>query len=81
VLLAPIAISMAHQLGVNPKPFLMAVMFAAATAFATPVGYQTNAMVYNPGGYRFTDYTRTGIPLILLFWGLAIYFIPRFWPF
>ena len=81
VLLAPIAISMARELGVNPKPFLIAVMFAASTAFATPVGYQTNAMVYNPGGYRFTDYTRVGIPLILLFWGLSVYFIPRFWPF
>jgi di/tricarboxylate transporter len=81
VLLAPIAISMAQHLGVHPKPFLMAVTFAASTAFATPVGYQTNAMVYNPGGYRFTDYARVGLPLIAIFWALSVYFIPRFWPF
>ncbi len=81
VLLAPVAISMAEQMGVNPRPFLMAVTFAASTAFATPVGYQTNAMVYNPGGYRFTDYLKVGIPLIAIFCALSVYFIPRFWPF
>jgi di/tricarboxylate transporter len=81
VLLAPVAISMAEQMGASPRPFLMAVTFAASTAFATPVGYQTNAMVYNPGGYRFTDYMKVGIPLIGIFCALSVYFIPRFWPF
>lgn len=81
VLLTPIAISTAVTMGLSPKPFLVAIMFAASTAFATPVGYHTNTMIYNPGGYRFTDYMKVGIPLNLLFAALAIYFIPRFFPF
>jgi len=66
---------------VDPKPFLIALCFAASTSFATAVGYQTNTMVYNAGGYRFTDFMRAGIPLNLIFWALAVYFIPKFWPF
>ena len=81
VLLAPIAISTAEQMGVDPRPFLMAITFAASTGFSTPVGYQTNTMIYNPGGYKYTDFLRTGIPLSLLFWMLSVIFIPRFWSF
>ncbi|MFH1279208.1 MAG: SLC13 family permease [Candidatus Eisenbacteria bacterium] len=81
VLLAPIAISTAEQIGVDPRPLLMAITFAASTGFSTPVGYQTNTMIYNPGGYKYTDFLRTGVPLSILFWILSVTFIPRFWSF
>ncbi len=81
IILTPVALSLATQLHVDPRAFLMAVCFAASAEFMTPVGYQTNLMVYSPGGYRFLDYTRFGAPLNLAFWLLAIVLLPRVWPF
>jgi di/tricarboxylate transporter len=81
VLLAPVALAVASAMGIDERPLLIAVCLAASTSFCTPVGYQTNAMVQHPGGYRFSDYVRVGLPLNLLFWGLSIWLIPRFWPF
>lgn len=80
VLMAGIAISVAHSVNADPKPFIIAVAFAAATSFATPVGYPTNTMVYYAGGYKFTDFMKIGIPLIALFCTLSMYLIPYFWP-
>jgi len=80
VIYTPIAIALAHQLGADPRPFAVAVMFSATLAFATPIGYQTNMMVYGPGGYKFLDFTRVGVPLNLITWLLCSALIPVFWP-
>ena len=68
ILLTPIAIGLAEGIGVDPRPFVVAVMMAASNAFATPVGYQTNTFVYNAGGYRFADFVRIGLPLNMIIW-------------
>jgi di/tricarboxylate transporter len=80
VLMVPIAFEAARQLGVDPKPFLMGVAFSASMSFATPTGYQTNTMVFVPGGYKFTDFLRAGVPLHLMFWLIASALIPVIWP-
>jgi len=81
VLVFPIAMSTAQTLGVSVAPFAMAVMMGASVAFATPFGYQTNMMVYGPGGYHFTDFLRVGIPLDIITASTAILIIPLIWPF
>lgn len=81
VLVVPIAIAAADGMGVDAKPLVVAVAFAASTAFATPIGYQTNTMVYTAGGYRFKDFTRIGLPLNIIFWIMATVLIPRYFPF
>ena len=80
VMITPVAIAIAHSLGVDPRPLVVAIMVAASASFATPVGYQTNTLVYGPGGYRFTDFIRLGLPLNLTIGILASLLIPVFWP-
>lgn len=80
-LMIPVVVESALRHGVDPEPFLMAVAFGASAAFLTPYGYQTNLLVYSPGGYRFRDFVAVGLPLRLLFWVLAALLLPVFHPF
>jgi di/tricarboxylate transporter len=80
VIYTPIAIELAQSIGVDPRPLVVAVMFSATLAFATPIGYQTNMMVYGPGGYRFTDFVRVGLPLNILLAFVVSAAIPLIWP-
>lgn len=79
-LMTPIAIGIAAELGVDPRAFLVAVMFAASAAFSTPIGYQTNTYVYGIGGYKFGDFVKIGLPLNVLCFVAAMVIIPRIWP-
>jgi len=81
LIVAPVALSLAAALGVDARPFLIAVAFASSAAFMTPMSYQTNMMVYGPGSYHFKDYLRFGVILNVGFWLLGSYLIPRLWPF
>jgi di/tricarboxylate transporter len=76
----PIAISTAAQAGFDPRGFAIAIAVSSSMDFLTPIGYQTNTMVYGPGGYRFGDYARLGAPLTLLMIVLQLLIIPRVWP-
>ncbi len=80
-LIFPFAVAIAGQIGVSPRPFAMAVAYAASASFITPLGYQTNLMVYGPGGYRLNDFVRVGLPLNLLLMAFATVVIPQVWPF
>jgi di/tricarboxylate transporter len=77
----PIVMKTAETLGVNPEPFVFGLMVAAGCSFMSPVGYQTNLMVYGPGGYRFTDYTRLGLPLTIAIAAIATLVAPIVFPF
>ena len=78
-LLTPVAISVAQAMDLDPRPLVVAVMFAASASFSTPIGYQTNTYIYGAGGYKFTDFTRVGIPLTIILWVISIFFIPLMW--
>ncbi len=80
VIVTPVAIGFAEALGFDPRPFVVAVMFAASASFATPIGYQTNTLVYGPGGYRFADFLRIGVPLNVVAAFVTATVIPLFWP-
>jgi di/tricarboxylate transporter len=81
VLLVPVGLATATGLGVDPRPFIMGIAFGASACYATPIGYQTNLIVYGPGGYAFTDFMRLGLPVTAIVCGGASLFIPAFWPF
>lgn len=80
VLLFPVAMAIAAQLELNPRAFAVAVTIAASTSFVTPIGYQTNTMVYGMGGYRFGDFVRLGLPVTLISLAVIVIFVPLFWP-
>lgn len=80
VLVLPIVLEMTGQAGLNNEPFIFAIIMAASASFATPLGYQTNLMVYGPGGYRFSDFLRVGVPMNLLIGAVTITVLLIGWP-
>ncbi len=81
IIMTPIVLSITSTIGIDPRPFIFGVCFASSASFSTPVGYQTNLMVYGPGGYKFSDFIKVGIPLSITFWITAVLIIPIIWPF
>ena len=81
IIMTPIVLSITSTVGLDPRPFIFSVCFASSASFSTPVGYQTNLMVYGSGGYKFSDFIKVGIPLSITFWITAIIVIPIIWPF
>ena len=81
IIMTPITLSLATSFGFDPKPFIFAVCYAASASFITPVGYQTNLMVFGPGGYRYSDYIKVGLPLGIILWIISVIIIPMIWPF
>ena len=81
IIMTPIALAASANLGLDPRPFIFAICYAASASFITPIGYQTNLMVYGPGGYKFSDYIRVGLPLSITLWVMAVILIPMLWPF
>ncbi|MGB3715790.1 MAG: SLC13 family permease [Candidatus Promineifilaceae bacterium] len=81
VLLVPIALNTANDLGISPYPLMMTVAVSASPAFLSPVGHSANVLVMGPGGYRFADYTKVGIPLTLVVLAVVLVAVPVFWPF
>ncbi len=81
IIMTPIVLSLAEKMGIDARPLIFGVCFAASASFSTPVGYQTNLMVYGPGGYKFSDFIKVGLPLSITLWLTAIIFIPMIWSF
>ena len=81
IIMVPIAIAVSNQLGLESRPYVFTVAFAASSSFITPIGYQTNLMVYGPGQYKFSDFVKVGVPLNIVFWLLGTFLIPIFWSF
>jgi len=80
-LIFPIAVAAAATLNVDVMPFVITIIISAAACFATPIGYQTNLMVFGPGGYKYADYLRIGGPLTLIVWLMTVIIVPLAWPF
>jgi len=81
IIMTPVVLSISASMGIDARPLIFGVCFAASASFSTPVGYQTNLMVYGPGGYRFSDFIKVGLPLSITLWITAIIIIPMIWPF